>query len=95
MSVKKPVVEVKDLTMAYGSRTIMENLNFSINKGEVFVILGGSGCGKSTLLKHMIGLYAPFKGDILIKGHSIVTLSVRGLVWFINPGRKYFYSFRA
>ena len=59
--------------MAYGDLVIMKNLNFSINKGEIFVILGGSGCGKSTLLKHMIGLYPPNEGDIFIKDKSIVT----------------------
>lgn len=70
------VVRVENLTMAYGSRTIMENLNFSINKGEIFVILGGSGCGKSTLLKHLIGLYSPFRGDIFIRDKSIVSADV-------------------
>ena len=58
--------------MGYGDRVIMECLDFEINEGEVFVILGGSGCGKSTLLKHMIGLYQPLAGDILIKEQSIV-----------------------
>lgn len=68
----KPVIEVNGLSIGYGSRVVMENLNFSVKKGEIFIILGGSGCGKSTLLKHLIGLYPPFKGDILINGESIV-----------------------
>jgi phospholipid/cholesterol/gamma-HCH transport system ATP-binding protein len=42
-----------------------------VYKGEIFVILGGSGCGKSTLLKHMIGLYKPARGNIMIKGEDI------------------------
>ncbi|MCM8531645.1 MAG: ATP-binding cassette domain-containing protein [Lentisphaeraceae bacterium] len=66
------VVIAKNLTIGYQGTTVMENLDFSINKGEICVILGGSGCGKSTLLKHLIGLYPPMKGDILIKGQSIV-----------------------
>ena len=66
------VIEVKDLTIGYGDTTVLENLNFSIRKKEIFIILGGSGCGKSTLLKHIIGLYRPFYGDIIIKGRSIV-----------------------
>ncbi len=65
-------IEVKNLTIGYGDRVLLENLNFDVNKGEVFCILGGSGCGKSTLLKHIIGLYSPKKGDILIQGDSIV-----------------------
>jgi phospholipid/cholesterol/gamma-HCH transport system ATP-binding protein len=69
------IIEVSDLTIGYGSTVVMENLNFSVERGEVFVILGGSGCGKSTLLKHLIGLYVPMKGDILINGKSIVNAS--------------------
>ncbi|MCM8538553.1 MAG: ATP-binding cassette domain-containing protein [Lentisphaeraceae bacterium] len=76
MNPLEKIIKVCDLTMAYGSRTIMEDLNFSINKGEIFIILGGSGCGKSTLLKHLIGLYEPHKGEILIRDKSIVTADV-------------------
>jgi phospholipid/cholesterol/gamma-HCH transport system ATP-binding protein len=66
------VIKVSGLKMGYGDRVIMKKLDFEINAGEVFVILGGSGCGKSTLLKHMIGLYSPLAGDITIKNKSIV-----------------------
>ncbi len=66
------VIKVDKLKMGYGDRVIMECLDFEINQGEIFVILGGSGCGKSTLLKHMIGLYKPMAGDITIKGKNIV-----------------------
>ena len=69
---KSPEIEVRNLTVGYGGRIILENLNFQVETGEIFCILGGSGCGKSTLLKHIIGLYAPMKGDILIQGDSIV-----------------------
>jgi phospholipid/cholesterol/gamma-HCH transport system ATP-binding protein len=72
MNDNKKVVDVKDLTVGYEDNVVLQNLNFSVKSGEIFVILGGSGCGKSTLLKHMIGLYEPFKGDILIFGESIV-----------------------
>ncbi|WDE95866.1 ATP-binding cassette domain-containing protein [Lentisphaera profundi] len=67
-----PVIKVEKLKIGYGARVIMESLDFEINQGEIFVILGGSGCGKSTLLKHMIGLYKPMAGDIFIKDKSIV-----------------------
>ena len=75
MSEERIEIEVRDLTMGYGDRIIMEGLNCDIKKGEIFVILGGSGCGKSTLLKHMIGLYPPVAGNIFIKGQSIVDAS--------------------
>jgi phospholipid/cholesterol/gamma-HCH transport system ATP-binding protein len=63
-------IEVRDLTMAYGSFVIQSDLNFNINHGDVFVIMGGSGCGKSTLLKHMLGLISPERGDIIYQGKS-------------------------
>ncbi|MCU0771933.1 MAG: ATP-binding cassette domain-containing protein [Verrucomicrobia bacterium] len=63
-------IEVRDLTMAYGSFVLMRGVNARVRRGEVFIIMGGSGCGKSTLLKHMIGLKAPAAGDVLYDGRS-------------------------
>ena len=75
---KKPVIEVKNLNIGYDDFVVLKDLDFSIYKGEIFVILGGSGCGKSTLLKHLIGLYEPLKGDILFSGKSIVNADPAG-----------------
>jgi len=61
-------IEVRDLTMAYGSYVIQRDLNFTINRGDVFIIMGGSGCGKSTLLRHMVGLKEPDQGQVFYKG---------------------------
>lgn len=66
------IIRVEDLTAGYDDRTILEHVTFDVRRGEVFVILGGSGCGKSTLLKHMIGLYPPVAGHVLIDGADIV-----------------------
>ena len=52
--------------MAYGSFVLMRDLNFTINHGDVFIIMGGSGCGKSTLLRHLIGLNEPAQGRNLL-----------------------------
>src|SRR5947207_14874459 len=59
-----PHITVSNLTMAYGSFVLMRDLNFTINHGDVFIIMGGSGSGKSTLLRHLIGLNEPARGDI-------------------------------
>lgn len=59
-----PYITVRDLTMAYGSFVLMENLNFTIDRGDIFIIMGGSGCGKSTLMKIMVGLKEPAKGQV-------------------------------
>jgi phospholipid/cholesterol/gamma-HCH transport system ATP-binding protein len=61
----EPRITVRDLTMAFGSFVVMRDLNFAINRGDIFIIMGGSGCGKSTLLRHLIGLIEPAKGEIL------------------------------
>ncbi len=55
---------VKDLTMAYGDYVVMRDLNFTVNRGKIFVIMGPSGCGKSTLLRHLIGLNEPAAGEV-------------------------------
>jgi len=60
-----PAITVRDLTMAYGDFVLQHDLNFTIETGDIFVIMGGSGCGKSTLLRHMIGLNEPAKGEVL------------------------------
>jgi phospholipid/cholesterol/gamma-HCH transport system ATP-binding protein len=63
-------IEVRDLTMAYGSFVIQHDLNFTVNRGDIFIIMGGSGCGKSTLLRNMVGLQAPARGEVLYGGES-------------------------
>ena len=60
----KAHITVSDLTMAYGSFVLMRDFNFTINHGDVFIIMGGSGSGKSTLLRHLIGLNEPAQGNI-------------------------------
>ena len=67
------IIRVENFIAAYEGTVVINNISFEVNRGEVFVILGGSGCGKSTLLKHMIGLYKPAAGQILIEGQDIVT----------------------
>ncbi|OEU44502.1 MAG: polyamine ABC transporter ATP-binding protein [Desulfobacterales bacterium S7086C20] len=61
---------ISDLTMAYGDFVVMRDLNFTIGRGEVFIIMGGSGCGKSTLMRHMVGLKEPARGQVLYDGVS-------------------------
>jgi phospholipid/cholesterol/gamma-HCH transport system ATP-binding protein len=66
----EPHIIVQDLTMAYGSNVIQHDLTFTINRGDIFIIMGGSGCGKSTLLRSMVGLLPPPKGEVLYGGVS-------------------------
>ena len=73
ISDKTPVILVEGLTARFGDDVIFENVNFQVYRGEILVILGGSGCGKSTLLKHMIGLYRPAAGRVLVNGVDVNT----------------------
>lgn len=66
-----PIIRVEEFTAAYQGNVVLDRISFEVERGEVFVILGGSGCGKSTMLKHMIGLYRPASGKILIDGVDI------------------------
>lgn len=71
MAEKAAPIVVDNLTMAFGSFVLQRDLTFQINRGDIFVIMGGSGCGKSTLLRHLIGLKAPAKGRIDYYGQSL------------------------
>ena len=70
-------IDVRDLTMAWGERVIQRDLNFTVARGAVFVIMGPSGCGKSTLLKHMIGLHRPTRGDVHYDGQAYFAATPR------------------
>ncbi len=68
-------IRVRNLTLQYGEKLIQKNLNFDVNKNDIFIIMGASGCGKSTLLKHMIGLYHPAQGQIFVNDKSLWDVS--------------------
>ena len=58
------VITVKNLTMAYGDFVVQHDLNFTVNRGDIFIVMGGSGCGKSTLMNHLVGLKEPAAGQV-------------------------------
>lgn len=65
------IIQVEGLAVGFAGQALLQGLDFTVDRGRVFVILGGSGCGKSTLLKAMIGLQRPLAGRILIDGDDI------------------------
>ncbi|HXA09106.1 MAG TPA: ABC transporter ATP-binding protein [Chthoniobacterales bacterium] len=73
----QPVVEVKNLIRKFGERSVIDDLNFQIDRGETLVIMGGSGCGKSTLLRHIVGVMKPNSGSVQIFGEEITTMNDR------------------
>ena len=66
---------MRDLAVGYDGQAVLKHLDFEVERGSTFLILGGSGCGKSTLLKSMIGLLEPLAGEVAIEG-------------FEGPGRR-------
>jgi len=63
-------VQVRGLRRRFGNHEVLKGLDFEVQSGEIFVIMGPSGSGKSVLLKHIIGLDPPDEGEILINGES-------------------------
>ncbi|KQU57884.1 ABC transporter [Bacillus sp. Leaf406] len=70
-------LQTKDLTLAYGERTIIDQMDLDIPKGEITVFIGGNGCGKSTLLRSIARLMKPKEGSVLLDGESISRLSTK------------------
>ena len=65
---KTPVLELKNITKRFGSKTALENVSLNLESGETHVLLGLSGSGKTTLIRIVIGLLAADSGDLLING---------------------------
>ncbi len=63
-----PAVEVEHLRAGYGDDIVLEDISFTVARGEIFFIIGGSGCGKSTLLRHLVGLNPPQAGSVRFFG---------------------------
>lgn len=68
------ILEAKDLTISYGAEPVIENLNLTIPKGQISVLIGSNGCGKSTLLRTIARLQKPRSGTVLLSGEEIAKL---------------------
>ena len=64
------IIEVQGVDLGYDDHPVMHDLNLTVNKGDIFIVMGVSGCGKSTLLKSLIGLKRPMKGKVLYYAKS-------------------------
>jgi len=71
-----PHIEIRNLTMAYGSYVVQHDLNFAVGKGDIFIIMGGNGCGKSTLMRGLIGLQRPAQGTVLYDGEDFWNVDI-------------------
>ena len=66
------MIQFKNITKKYGQQTVLSDISFEVNKGELVVIIGPSGCGKTTLLKIINRLIKPTSGDVYVNGESIM-----------------------
>lgn len=66
------VIDVKGLSVGYGDYVLLHDADYQVNKGDIFIIMGGSGCGKSSMLRVLTGLLPPLKGQVIINGVDMV-----------------------
>jgi len=74
-----PIIQLEHVDAGYPGAVILKNVTFDINRGEVFILLGGSGCGKSTIMKHMIGLNPVLDGRLTVAGEQWTAKTRKGL----------------
>ena len=68
---KNSIIEFENVSLAYGNRLILDNINFKINEGQIFGMLGPNGVGKSTIFNLITGLISPGQGKIKINGNDV------------------------
>ena len=73
---KKPVIKVENISLSFKNRIILENINFSLNQGQILGLLGPNGVGKSTLFNIITGLLKPNHGKIIIENEDVVQYSI-------------------
>ena len=72
MTERRPIIEVRGLTNAFGDQIIHEELDLTVHRGEILGVVGGSGTGKSVLMRSIIGLQTPQAGEIEVLGESMI-----------------------
>lgn len=76
---QEPIVVFEDVSIAFDRKPVLEDISFSVQRGETRIILGPAGCGKSVLMKLTNGLLRPDSGTIRIFGEDITAMSERDL----------------
>ena len=70
------IIEFENVSLSYGNRLILDNINFKINEGQIFGMLGPNGVGKSTIFNLITGLLIPNHGKIIINGEDVTSLPI-------------------
>ena len=72
----RPLIKIEKISLSFGKRQILENINFDINKGEILGMLGPNGVGKSTIFNLITGLIKPNYGSIIIDGENVLNYPI-------------------
>ncbi|MDX2197193.1 MAG: zinc ABC transporter substrate-binding protein [Cytophagales bacterium] len=86
-------IEVKNLTVSYEKKTVLSNINFTLQSGGIFGLLGPNGAGKSTLFKSILGLIKPDTGDVIINGLAVE--DIRPMIAYIPQKEEIDWTFPA
>ena len=70
------MIELQHLTVGYGSKTVLSDINQTLNSGQMVCLLGANGVGKSTILRTLAGFSPPLSGKVLLEGRDLLSLSV-------------------
>ena len=87
------VIEIRNVTAAYGENEVLRHVSMTVNQGEFIVIIGPSGCGKTTLLKMINGLVAPAEGEVLVHGELLTEcnpVAMRRRIGYAVQGARLF-----
>ena len=87
------VIEIRNVTAAYGENEVLRQVSMTVNQGEFIVIIGPSGCGKTTLLKMINGLVAPAEGEVLVHGELLTEcnpVAMRRRIGYAVQGARLF-----
>lgn len=79
MAAAAPIVSVRGIVNRFGTQLVHDGIDFDVNQGEVFGIVGGSGSGKTVLLRTLLGLQQPDSGTVFMEGHEITAMGDREL----------------
>lgn len=87
MKLPDTIVCVKNFSMNFGDNTVVDNLSFEVNRGEVFGLLGSNGSGKTTTIRALLGLYTPTKGNLTINGSAFNPAKASQLLGYLPEER--------
>ena len=73
-------IQFQGLWKRLGAKDVLRGVDLSVSRGECLVVIGRSGTGKSVLIKHVIGLFAPDRGTVLVNGTDVASLDERGIL---------------